>query len=165
MINRLKKTITTFLVLLGLMAPFAAPAAVYADIQGSLCGGATQLSVDASPDTDCQAATGGSENRFQQILADIINIFSLIVGIIAVIMIIFAGFKYITSGGNQENVKTAKQAIIYAIIGLIIVALAQIIVKFVLNQATNPPDQGKCTQTPYGYYWVGGPNNGTICSP
>ena len=48
-------------------------------------------------------------------------------------MIIWGGFKYITSGGAQDKVKGAKDTLLYAIIGLIIVALAQVIVRFVLS--------------------------------
>lgn len=133
MTSKLKKLITPALIVFGLLAPWALPTIVSADIPKSLCGAAQDLSVDSTK--DC-TTTKGSEDHFQKVLARIINIFSLIVGVVAVIMIIFAGFKYITSGGNQEGVKTAKQALIYALVGLIIVALAQIIVKFVLNQAT-----------------------------
>jgi hypothetical protein len=59
------------------------------------------------------------------------------VGIIAVLMIIIGGFKYITSGGESSNISGAKNTIIYAIIGLVIVALAQIIVHFVVNKVTS----------------------------
>jgi hypothetical protein len=52
-------------------------------------------------------------------------------------MLIIGGFRYITSGGNSEGIGKAKNTIIYAIIGLIIVALAQIIVQFVLNKTAN----------------------------
>ena len=128
---------------MGMLIPLASPAVVLADIRTSLCGAAQDQTVNS---TKTCADTSGSENRFQEILATIINVFSLIVGVAAVIMIIFAGFKYITSGGNQESVKTAKQALIYALIGLIIVALAQIIVKFVLNQATNPASSSSIGQ-------------------
>jgi TRAP-type C4-dicarboxylate transport system permease small subunit len=69
-------------------------------------------------------------------LKRIINIFSVIVGVIAVIMIIIGGLKYITSGGESSNVSGAKNTIIYAIVGLVIVALAQFIVRFVLSNAT-----------------------------
>ncbi len=64
-----------------------------------------------------------------------INILSLIVGVAAVIMIIVGGLKYITSGGDSSGVASAKSTVIYAIVGLIIVAMAQAIVYFVLNQA------------------------------
>lgn len=160
MTSKLKKLIIPVLILIGLAAPLAVPAIVSADIQSSLCGAAQDLSVNSTG--DC-TTTGGSVSRFQEILAEIINIFSLVVGVVAVIMIIFGGFKYITSGGNQESIKSAKQTLVYALIGLVIVALAQVIVKFVLNQATNPSsgsNSGVCTKTPYGYYWVGGPHDG-----
>jgi hypothetical protein len=51
-------------------------------------------------------------------------------------MIIFGGFKYITSGGESGNVTSAKNTIIYAVIGLVIVAFAQFIVQFVLGKIT-----------------------------
>ena len=160
MTDKLKRLIIPVLILIGLTVPLAAPAIVSADIQSSLCGSAQDLSVSSTK--DC-TTTGGSESRFQGILATGINIFSVIVGIVAVIMIIFGGFKYITSAGNQESIKSAKQTLVYALIGLVIVALAQVIVKFVLNQTTNPTSgssSGVCTKTSYGYYWVGGPNDG-----
>jgi len=68
-----------------------------------------------------------------------INLLSIVVGIIAVVMIVLAGFRYITSGGKQESISGAKSALTYAIIGLIIVALAQVIARFALHTATSPP--------------------------
>ncbi len=69
-------------------------------------------------------------------LANIINVLSIVVAIIAVIMIIVGGFRYVTSGGNQEAVSGAKRTIIYALVGLVIVALAQTLVKFVINRVS-----------------------------
>jgi uncharacterized membrane protein len=71
------------------------------------------------------------------LLRTVINVFSWIVGVIAVIMIIVGGLKYITSGGDSGNVSSAKNTILYALVGLVIVALAQFIVRFVLGQATS----------------------------
>ncbi len=51
-------------------------------------------------------------------------------------MIIYGGFRYITSGGDSGRVGNAKNVLIYAVVGLIIVALAQIIVRFVLTQTS-----------------------------
>lgn len=73
-------------------------------------------------------------NRITNIVTVIVNIFSIIVGIVAVIMIIWGGFKYITSGGDSGNITSAKNTIIYAILGLVIVALAQFLVQFVLER-------------------------------
>jgi hypothetical protein len=52
-------------------------------------------------------------------------------------MIIIGGFQYITSSGDSGKVGTAKNTILYAIIGLVIVALAQFIVRFVLSRVTD----------------------------
>jgi hypothetical protein len=68
------------------------------------------------------------------IIASIINIISLIVGIVAVIMIILGGFRFVTSGSNPQEVSKAREIIIYAIVGLIVVALAQTMVRFVLQR-------------------------------
>ena len=75
-------------------------------------------------------------NSLNNLVAKVINILSVIVGIVAVVMIIIAGLRYVTSGGKQESVTSAKNTILYAIIGLVIVALAQIIVHFVLKNVT-----------------------------
>jgi hypothetical protein len=89
--------------------------------------------------TGADCATGGTQTDVNKLVATIINIFSWIVGVVAVIMVIFGGFRYITSGGDSNKVSSAKNTILYALIGLIIVALAQAIVIFVLNTATPPP--------------------------
>jgi cytochrome bd-type quinol oxidase subunit 2 len=121
--------------LIALPLAFAAPAVVSAQdpsIQGNLkCG--TTLKADTSGECDITQGTTGINN----IIRDIVNIFSLIVGIVSVIMIIYGGFSYVTSGGDSGKVGNAKNTIIYAIIGLVIVALAQFIVQFVLDKVTN----------------------------
>lgn len=86
--------------------------------------------------TDPESADVDASQRVDDIIRLVINIFSLIVGVISVIMIIIGGLKYITSGGDSGNVSGAKNTILYAIIGLVVVALAQVIVRFVLEKAT-----------------------------
>ncbi len=66
------------------------------------------------------------------VIGTVINILSIVVGVVSVIMIIIGGLKYITSGGDSNSITSAKNTILYAIIGLVIVALAQVIVRFVL---------------------------------
>jgi cytochrome bd-type quinol oxidase subunit 2 len=115
-----------------LIIPFLFSARISAqDIPNNLCAGAN-LNVNTNCNTGVteQDATG----KINRLIATIINLFSLIVGVVSVIMIIIGGFRYITSGGDSNNVTSAKNTILYAIIGLIIVALAQTIVRFVLRQ-------------------------------
>ena len=135
-----QRIITVVLAALLLLAPALAlslPAtAATPNPQADLCRGVNNLSLTSTENgTDCTGA-GAAESTIDNIVSYVINIFSIIVGIVAVIMIIVGGLKYITSGGDSNKVTSAKNSIVYAIIGLIIVALAQIIVKFVLAKAT-----------------------------
>lgn len=139
MLASLRKKLLVIGSALLLVAPFAAPVSVFAasdTIGGNLACGTTDLAVpDASK--DCKSQLSGGTGRINKIITQAINIFSVVVGIIAVIMIIVGGFKYITSGGDSGNISSAKNTIIYAVIGLVIVALAQFLVQFVLDKATN----------------------------
>jgi hypothetical protein len=84
---------------------------------------------------DCATGSGGITG----LISSVINILSLVVGVAAVIMVIVGGFRYVTSGGDANAISAAKNTILYAIIGLVIAALAQGIVRFVLNRVTTPP--------------------------
>jgi hypothetical protein len=106
--------------------PLAAASPVFADAQGDICNG-----IGATGGASC---SGGGGPDLTTVVAAAINILSIIVGIAAVVMIILGGFRYITSGGDSGKVAGAKDTIIYALVGIVIVAFAQFIVKFVLNK-------------------------------
>lgn len=74
----------------------------------------------------------GKDGVFTQIT----NTVLYIVGIVSVIMLIYGGLRYVTSGGDSKKVTDAKNTILYAIIGLIISILAFSIVNFVINAVT-----------------------------
>lgn len=131
MISKLKNAVFTFLTLATFSVPVLAPVTAHAQIQENLCGGAANLSL--SEQESCEDSE--SEDSLNSLIKNIVDIFSVVVGVISVIMIIVGGFKYITSGGESNNVTSAKNTIMYAIIGLVIVALAQFIVRFVLDRA------------------------------
>ncbi|HUD10648.1 MAG TPA: pilin [Candidatus Saccharimonadales bacterium] len=134
----IKKLRNILVIAVGLTV-IAVPALVHAqslgsgqiDISGSICAGTQAQTLPTT--TNCDDATSGT--AFTNIVTTIINIFSLVVGAVSVIMIIVGGFRYITSGGNDTGIAGAKNTIIYALIGLVIVALAQLIVHFVLAKA------------------------------
>ena len=116
---------------------YAAAAPSGANPQQAVCKGADGLLIDSNVSaTECATASGQTSDGLNALITKIINIFSVIVGVVAVIMIIWGGFRYITSGGDSNNVGAAKNTILYAIVGLIIVALAQVIVRFVLGSAS-----------------------------
>jgi len=139
MIKKLKAFMTSISAVALVAIPLVAPVAVYAqdaapNPETSVCSGAQNLRFTGAPGNCTE--TGQAQTRVNQIVGTVINIFSVVVGIVAVIMIIFGGFRYITSGGDSGNVSSAKNTIVFAVVGLVIVALAQIIVRFVLARAT-----------------------------
>lgn len=98
---------------------YAVPA--LAQVSGGL--GATEASFNI---TDI-FGTGG-------IFGTIINILLFLIGAISVVMIVFAGFQYATSGGDAGKVTSAKNTILYAVIGIVVALLAYAIIRFVTNQ-------------------------------
>lgn len=77
----------------------------------------------------CPDELFGDAGVFRQVT----NIILYIVGIIAVIMLIIGGIKYVVSGGDSKKVTDAKNTILYAIIGLAVCFFAFAIVNFVIN--------------------------------
>lgn len=63
----------------------------------------------------------------------IVNAILFLAGIVAVIMIIVGGLKYVTSAGEPKRTASAKETLLYAVIGLVIVLASGAIVNWVLN--------------------------------
>ncbi|HEX5798455.1 MAG TPA: hypothetical protein VFX79_03810, partial [Candidatus Saccharimonadales bacterium] len=123
------------IIALGFSLVFSAPGASAADslfsgAKREACAG-TQLTGTAA-DANC---TADDQDRLVGTIKKGINFFSVIIGIIAVIMIIIGGFRYIISDGDSGKINTARNTIIYALVGLLLVAFAQVIVRFVLTRA------------------------------
>lgn len=81
--------------------------------------------------TDMQNKSIAGEGGLISIL---INFLLWAVGILSVAMIIFSGFRYITSAGDAAKTKSAQTALTYSIVGLIVAVLAWVIVKMILRQ-------------------------------
>ena len=71
----------------------------------------------------------------ERVIRMVLQVLSIVTGVAAVIMIIIGGFRYVTSGGDSSSISSAKNTIIYAIVGLIVVAFAQFIVRYVMTKA------------------------------
>ncbi|MCA9328591.1 hypothetical protein KC959_02380 [Candidatus Saccharibacteria bacterium] len=134
------KKITRILIqlaaIVGLLVPLSPAVARAQEIEKNLqCGANLEFTI---PEEGCEVDSNGESaaERVDQIVTQIINILSLAVGVVAVIMIIIGGLRYITSGGESGSVTGAKNTILYAVVGLIVVALSQVIVRFVVDRAT-----------------------------
>ncbi len=64
---------------------------------------------------------------------NILNTTYFFAGVVAVFVIIYAGMRYILARGKEENIVKAKNTIIYAISGLIVILLAFVITNFILG--------------------------------
>lgn len=110
------------------------PSIAYADTSASQADACQGVAV-ISGGTGCDTAKS-SGSAIDGVLSLILNLFSAIVGLVAIIIIIVSGLQYVTSGGSSEKTNDAKNSILYAVSGLIVVAIAQIIVRFILHKAS-----------------------------
>lgn len=69
----------------------------------------------------------------RQIVAGVIKVIMGFLGIIAVVIILIGGFKWMTAGGNEEKVGEAKKLIVAGVIGLVIILAAFGVATFVIN--------------------------------
>ncbi|HYF96556.1 MAG TPA: pilin [Patescibacteria group bacterium] len=140
MIKKIKRIIAGTLAAGLLTLGFMPAVVIAADIQNAACQGSKLEFPEGGTnvsDKECQFKENGEtdpSSGVNDLITDVINIFSIIVGIVAVIMIIYGGFRYITSGGDSSKITDARNTILYAIVGLIIVAFAQFVVKFILSK-------------------------------
>ncbi len=65
-----------------------------------------------------------------------INVVLSFLGLIALVVVLFGGFKWMTSGGNQENVATAKKILIAGLIGLVIIIISWGITAYIIAQVS-----------------------------
>ena len=85
-----------------------------------------------------QSATG-SQGSFREIVRTIVQFFLTFLGLIAVVMIIYGGFLYVTSAGKEESIGTAKKNIMYAVIGIIVILISYAVVTTILTAASGTP--------------------------
>lgn len=86
---------------------------------------------------DFQDETGLGDRDPRDIVARIVRIILGFLGIVAVIIILLGGFKWMTAGGNEDKVAEARKLIVSGIIGLVIILAAFGIAQFVINSLMN----------------------------
>ncbi len=84
----------------------------------------------------------GAKNQGAQVaktLQVVVNILLFFVGAFAVIMIVIAGFRFVSANGDANTVSSARNTIMYAVIGLVVAYLAYALVNFIVGQITKTP--------------------------
>ena len=77
---------------------------------------------------------GKSIDGDKGLIKTVVNVLLWAVGILSVIMIIFSGFRYITSAGDASKTKSAQSTLSYSVVGLIVAIMAYAIVNMVINR-------------------------------
>ena len=128
----MKKFILISSIILALFAPLNA----FAEEDSGGSGGSKTFDACKHVKTQGTAVCAGSETKAEDVVKNIISILFWIIGILAVIVIIYAGITFITAAGNPSKVAQAKTMIIYAVIGLAVAILAYAIVNFVVGASS-----------------------------
>jgi cytochrome bd-type quinol oxidase subunit 2 len=129
MVQRIKNLIVALAIALsGGMVLVPAVVSAADDLKGDACQGINSLNGSNSANCDAKAS-----DKIGAAIKSIIQILSFIVGIAAVIMVIIGGLKFITANGDSGAIASARSTIIYALIGLVVVAIAQVLVHFVIR--------------------------------
>ncbi len=105
----------------GTLSPVANAAC---DVNGGIAGGA-----GCAQGSDQQSNLFGDNGIFKTIT----NVLLFVIGAISVIMLIIGGIRYTTSNGDSGAITTAKNTILYAVIGIVIALLAYALVNFVIT--------------------------------
>ena len=107
--------------------------AIFSIITAPITNAASDLSITSGAD----AARGNQQVTdlfgVGGVFTTVSNILLFIIGALSVIMIIIGGLRYVISGGNSTAVTSAKNTILYAVVGLIVALLAFAIINFVLG--------------------------------
>lgn len=85
-------------------------------------------------DTAVCKATGDKLFGPNSIWTNIINTLIYVTGSVSVLMIVIGGLRYATSGGDQGSINSAKNTILYAVVGLVLSLMGYAIVNFVLSR-------------------------------
>ncbi len=75
--------------------------------------------------------SAATQTSLGESITTIINYFLGLLGLVAVVFLIYAGVLMVTAGGNDEQVTKARKIIMYAIVGIVIILLSYTIVQFV----------------------------------
>lgn len=129
-----RKILLASLILVG-VATFFTPLTVSAQFNDALnqaCAG------QGSESVTCNEIKSGlnDTNPVTSTTQDVVDLMSLVIGIIAVIIIIVAGVTMTMSQGDSGKIKSSRDAIIYSVVGLVVVALSRTIIIFILNRTS-----------------------------
>ncbi len=89
----------------------------------------------------------GGDTGLMNIIKDTLNTVIALAGVVCVVMMIVAGYSYITAAGDENKVKKASQTLTWAIVGLVVCFVAIVLVNFIMNDVLKVKTGGTGTGT------------------
>ena len=125
-LSKLRSAVTVVAVAALAFGVFAVPAYATGD-----CNAAEGLT--GAVKNDCSQGSGQAKNLLGNggVVTTVINTMLFIVGLLSLVMIIFAGIRYTTAHGDKQQVTSAKDTLIYAVVGLIVAIIAYAVVNWI----------------------------------
>ncbi len=119
--------IASIVLLFCVLATPSLAAAAYNPFQGLNCGSGAQRG-----STVCQTGQGDPVTGPNGVIRRVTNLFAVVAGVGAVIVLVLAGIRYITSSGDPSQISQSKQAIIFALVGLVVIFVSQSVINFII---------------------------------
>jgi Type IV secretion system pilin len=130
----MKRVFTLFLLILFLAVPIKAHAidpynGTQDDPNNSLC------SIDSPgyESSACRKIINDPISGTDSLIDKVVNILTIVAGVIAVVMVMVGGLQMITSSGDSEKFARSRKTLIFAGAGLLIIMLARVLVAFILS--------------------------------
>lgn len=105
---------------------------LHAQVLDQVCEGVSGSTV--CDEDEPQSTAGNAIYGPNGILTKVANVLSIVLGIVSVFVIMVGGIKFVLSGGDPSKTNNARSTILYAVIGLVVAAVAQALIVFVLNK-------------------------------
>lgn len=134
--NKFKQIIISTLavfIFAGLPVAMIAPDASAQHPKAEACKGAGGVWRGSATSGECDLSKTGADTDLSAFIQRIVNILLFVIGAAAVLMIVIGGIRYVTSNGDSASTKSAKDTILYAVIGLVVAVMAYAIVNFVMS--------------------------------
>ena len=123
------KIISTILTIIGIFSLTVSTALpTFAESCSDICN-CTGVSEEIKAASGCS----GGADKLPTVISNIIKAVIVVLGTVAVIVVVYGGFQYMTSAGDANKAKKARDTILYAAIGLVICVLSFMITDFVIN--------------------------------
>jgi Type IV secretion system pilin len=97
---------------------------------------ADQIGSGITATGNIKSNNGSNLSTFKTYIANILTVITYLAGVLAVFYLIYSGIQYITSAGNPDKVKLARQGIINAVIGIVVITATFFIINFSIGLGT-----------------------------